>query len=412
MGLLIKLAWRNIWRNKRRTILTILAVVFATFLSLLQRGVADGTWEYNIKNMLDLFTGYIQIQRIGYNDNPKILLSFRNDERIRNILSSNIDIINYSERILSNGLISYRQNTSGIVIIGINPAKEMEISQLHKKIIKGTYLNQGEINSVVVGYKLLDKLKAEIGDTIVILAQGFDGVLGNMKLKICGAVKFNLPEFDAYTVFINTTTADELLALDDRISIIAVKLGNLKSVSKVTNQLNFEFQKNNIDNLVALRWDEVLTELKEAREFDRIGDYFFLTILLVIVSFGILNTVTMAVTERFKEFGINLSIGMKSIKIFFLVLIESGFITLIGLVFGNLFGYLLNYLLEENPIILTAEYENLYAEYGFLPQIPGSTDINNFINVSLVVLVISILASLYPAYKAYRLEPLKGIRYT
>ncbi|RCK77557.1 MAG: ABC-type transport system, involved in lipoprotein release, permease component [Ignavibacteriae bacterium] len=412
MNLLLKLAWRNIWRNKRRTLLTILAVVFATFLSIVQRGFADGTWEYNIRYMLDLFSGYIQIQRVGYQENPKLTLSFSVNGTLMNILRSNPEIQNYSERILADGLISYKNNSSGIVIIGIDVEKEKYISKLVERIDYGEYLSEQKNPEILVGYKLLKSLKANVGDTIVILSQGIDGVLGNQKFVIKGTFKLNSPEFDANGVFMNIHTAQELLAMENRISIIVIKMKDLKKVEFVADFINSKLSSNKMSELVALRWDQVLTDIKELREFDSIGDKFFMFILIIIVSFGILNTITMSVVERFREIGITLSIGMKPFKIFSLLIIETFFITIIGLIIGNIFGYIVNNYFEKNPVLLTKDYEQLYAEYGFLPLLPSSTELSIFINTSILILLISLITCLYPAFKAYRLEPLKGIRYT
>ncbi len=412
MSLLLKLAWRNVWRNKRRTIITILAIVFATFLSIIQRGFADGTWEYNIKYMLDLFSGYIQIQRIGYQENPKLSLSFTPDKRLKNILNSNNEILHYSERILADGLISYKSNSSGIMILGIDPDKEKYTSRLVERLERGEYITNQNIQEILIGFKLLKNLKANVGDTIVILAQGIDGVMGNQKFVVKGTFQLNSPEFDASGVFMNIQAAQELLAMENRISIIVVKVEDLKRVKLVANFINKQLSDQNITDLVALRWDEVLTDIKELREFDSIGDKFFLFILIVIVSFGILNTITMSVIERYREIGITLSIGMKPIKIFFLLIIETFFLSITGIIVGNVFGYFVNSYFENNPILLTRDYEQLYAEYGFLPLLPSSTELNIFLSTSVLILFISMITCLYPAYKAYRLEPLKGIRYT
>lgn len=412
MNLLLKLAWRNVWRNKRRTILTILAVMFATFLSIVQRGFADGTWEYNIKYMLDLFSGYIQIQKIGYQENPKLSLSFNSNETIENILLSNDEILHYTERVLADGLISYKNNSLGIIIIGINPDKEKLTSRLVDRIEKGEYITDKNLQEILVGSKLFQNLKVNIGDTIVVLAQGIDGVLGNEKFIVKGTFKLNSPEFDANGVFMNIQAAQQLLAMENRISIIAIKIKNLKKVKTTTDLINAAFFNQNLNELVALRWDEVLTDIKELREFDSIGDKFFMFILIVIVSFGILNTITMSVVERFREIGISISIGMKPIKIFFQLIIETIIISLIGIIIGNIFGFFVNNYFEKNPVLLSRDYEQLYAEYGFLPLLPSSTEPSIFLNTSFLILLISIITCIYPAYKAYRLEPLKGIRYT
>ena len=155
-----------------------------------------------------------------------------------------------------------------------------------------------------------------------------------------------------------------------------------------------------------------MPDFKQSIELDNISGILMLTILIIIVAFGILNTVLMSVMERFNEFGITLSIGMPQVKLVYLVFIETFFITLLGLALGNLIGWGINYYLIQNPIQFGTEIGKIYEEYGFLPIIVSTLDPWIFINTTLSILGISILACFYPAYKVFKLEPLKGIRYT
>ena len=166
------------------------------------------------------------------------------------------------------------------------------------------------------------------------------------------------------------------------------------------------------DKEVVLTWQEVMPELEQFISLDNISGIFFLLILVVIVAFGILNTVLMSVTERFKEFGVTLAIGMQQIKLVVLILLETIFLAIIGIVIGDIIGYGINAYLIANPIVFGGDMAALYEEYGFLPIMKSSLDVMIFINISISVFIVSILASIYPAVKTYRLEPLKGIRYT
>ncbi|MBU2635831.1 MAG: FtsX-like permease family protein, partial [Bacteroidetes bacterium] len=161
-----------------------------------------------------------------------------------------------------------------------------------------------------------------------------------------------------------------------------------------------------------LPWDEVNVELKQHLQMDNISGIFFLAILIIIVAFGILNTVLMSVTERFREFGVSLSIGMPQLKLVYVVFIESIFITVIGVVFGNLIGAGINYYLVLNPIEIGGEFGDLYSEFGFLPVIISTLRLHIFVNSTLSIVGVTILSCLYPAYKVFKLEPLKGLRHT
>ncbi len=412
MKLLLKLAWRNIWRNKRRSALTILAITFATFLTIADRGISVGTWEFNVQNMVELFSGYLQIQRIGYQANPSLSKSFIYPGEVEPILRNEPTIRGYAPRVLADGLISFHENSSGAAIFGIDPDAERKISRFHKRLNAGKFFDAGSMNEVVLGEKLAENLRAKVGDTLVVLAQGCDGVLGNQLFRISGTVKLGIPEFDAMAVFMGIKAAQELLAMEGHVNVVALSVKNLDDVNKAQRSIGEALRRSGQVQLAVLTWEEVLPELKQSMEFDQISDWFFLAILIIVVTFGILNTVLMSVTERFREFGVTLSIGMQSRKLVQLVFLETAFIAIIGTLVGNIVGYGVNSYFARSPITLAGDFAAMYEEYGFIPQIVSSSSLNILLSVTLVILVIAFLSCLYPAYKVSKLEPLKGLRYT
>jgi putative ABC transport system permease protein len=409
LKLLIKLGWRNIGRNKRRLLLTLSAIAFATFATIGMRGIQLGTYAVNIKNVVHLFSGYLQIQREGYQKNPSLRLNYVLDDKLLNRIKSIPQIKGYAPRVYGDGLSSYKENSFGTGIFGIDPEREKRVTNIMERIKEGRFFTTDTTNEVVLGYKLMENLKAEIGDDIVILTQGFDGSLGNMKFKIIGTIKVGVPELDAMAAFIGLSKAQQLLALPNRIHAIALNVGSLDDMEMVKKELRSRI---NNKELAVLSWDEVMPYFKQSIELDNISGILMLTILIIIVAFGILNTVLMSVMERFNEFGITLSIGMPQMKLVYLVFIETFFITLLGLALGNLIGWGINYYLIQNPIQFGSEIGKIYEEYGFLPIIVSTLDPMIFINTTLSILGISFLACFYPAYKVFKLEPLKGIRYT
>jgi putative ABC transport system permease protein len=202
--LLFILAWRNIWRNKRRSILTLAAITFATMAAVAMRGVQIGTYGVNIKNAVEMFTGYIQIQREGYQKNPSLNKAFKLTGDIEEKLNSSDEVISYSPRVYASGLISYEQNSFGSAIFGISPSKESETTKIMSKLNSGSFFSSDTSDKIVIGTKLLKNLKAENGDTVVVLGQGFDGSLGNLKFKIAGTIKTGSPELDQMAIFMGS----------------------------------------------------------------------------------------------------------------------------------------------------------------------------------------------------------------
>ncbi len=410
MKLLVKLAWRNIWRNKRRSFLTLLAIVFATTAAIATRGMQLGTYAVNINYAVQMFTGYLQIQKEGFQENPSLNKAFKINNKLKTALSSIDEIKSWAPRVQADGLISFKDNSQGAAIFGLSPQKEKTTTRIFSRLKQGNFFESDTSDKIVLGHKLLQNLKAEIGDTVVILSQGFDGSLGNNKYVISGIIKFGSPDLDGMGVFMPVKSAQELLALyGGRIHSIAI---NLKSSYKIEETKKILQEKLKGTGLAVLDWGEIMPDFKQAIELDNISGILMLLILMVIVAFGILNTVLMSVTERFKEFGVALAIGMSHTKLVLLVIIETVFLSLTGIFTGNILGYLTNWYFVNNPIHFSGDISNLYEEYGFLPVIRSTLEPMIFVNISLAVLLISLFVSLYPVYKVYKLEPLKGIRYT
>ncbi len=410
MKLLLKLAWRNLWRNKRRSLITLAAIAFATFAAVGMRGIQKGVYAINIENAVNMFSGYLQIQNAEYNANPSLRKSFKVDEKIITILESNENILSFSERLYADGLISFKDNSQGAAILAVDPVAEKTVTNLATKIYEGKFLSPDPTHEIVLGYKLLEKLNAEIGDEIVVLTQGFDGSLGNLKFKIIGTSKLGMQEFDGMSAFIGLKPAQELTAMYGRIHAVAVKIDGLNNINKVKESLTESIGN---ENLAVLSWDEVMPDFKQSIELDNISGIFMLMFLIIIVAFGILNTVLMSVTERFNEFGVTLSIGMPQMKLVKLIFIETIALTIVGLLIGNIIGWFTNYYFHLNPIeFSTGEYAAVIEEYGWLPTMPSSIEPMIFINTSFMILFASFLSCIYPAWKVFKLEPLKGIRYT
>lgn len=409
MKLLITLAWRNLWRNKRRTLITISAVIFATWFVIVMRGIQLGTFEYNITFSLNLFSGYVQLQQPEYHDNPSLQKYFRFDDALRRMLDDDTRVRGYAPRVYADGLLSFGDNSQGTAIFGIDPKVERRVTRLVGQLKEGRLLSSADAAEVVVGQTMLANLRAKVGDEIVVLAHGFDGTLGNAKYRIVGTVKTGLGDFDRSAVFMGIDALQELVSMPGKVNVVAVALHDLRDVESFTDDMNARIDTAAVR---ALPWQTVMPDLKQGIDLDNYSGILYLGILLVIVAFGILNTVLMSVTERFKEFGILLAVGMPQRKLVLLVLLETVFITLIGIVIGNLLGYLVNWYFSVSPIRFTGEFAGIYEEYGFLPVMHAVIRISSFINSSLSVLFISIISALYPLRRVSKLEALKGIRYT
>jgi ABC-type lipoprotein release transport system permease subunit len=350
----------------------------------------------------------MQIQREGYQKNPSLHLCFAQTDSLRTLIAAHPAITAATPRVYGEGLASHEDHSLGVMILGISPESEQYVSTFQSRLNEGSFFTSDSGTSVVVGYKLLQNLHAAIGDTIVVLAQGIDGSLGNMKYRIVGTIKTGAPEFDGMGMFMGLAAAQELLAMEGKIHAIALSLSALDDIQDVRSYLTQSLNS----RLAALSWDEVTPELKQHMDIDTSSAIMYAGILMVIVAFGILNTVLMSVTERFREFGVSLSMGMPNSTLVILIFLETAFMTIVGLVLGNTIAAIVNYVIITHPIIIGGNLGDLYQQYGFMPKIVSSLKFHLFRNASLSIFIIALISCLYPAYRVYKLQPLQGLHHT
>ncbi len=383
--------------------------MFATFAAIAMRGIQLGSYDVNIKFATRFFPGFIQIQEDGYHKSPSLRKSFRVSDEMKSLLDNSDGITGYSERINSEGLISFYDQTFGTAIFGIDPATEKNTSKMMEKIKQGKFFSTTNTNEIVLGETLARNLKVQVGDTVVVLSQAFDGSMGNLKFIVSGIIKTGISEFDKMSAFIGIDMARELLFMYNRVNAIAINIDEVRDQNAVVSYLKSGI---NDTNIAVVGWEELMPDFRQSIEFDNVSGIFMLLILIVIVAFGILNTVLMSITERFREFGVTLAIGMKHIKLVYLVTIETFLISTCGIIAGEVIGFFINLYIVNNPVQMGAEFDWMLEEYGFLPRIESTLNPEVFISVGIAVLAISVLAVIIPLIKVYKLEPLKGIRYT
>jgi putative ABC transport system permease protein len=408
MKMLFKIAWRNVIRNKRRTIITVIAIVFAAYLSVIMRGMQKGVYSVSITNAVEMMSGYMQIQEEEFNETPSLRNSFKMDLALFSYLKNNEKIKGVSPRINSNCLIGSDNTSLGAMLIALNPELDKNVTKLNEKVEKGKFLNNDNIYEIVVGEKLMKNLNSSVGDTVVILASSYEGYMGNLKFVIGGSFKTGSPELDKSTLFMNIKAADELLSMHNKITSVAIGLNSLEDLIVIKDEISNHIKDS---NLTVLDWGELMPDLKQSIEFDDASGIVYLMFLILIVGFGIMNTINMSVTERYKEFGVMLALGAKHGFIAMTLFLEIVIITLISLTVGLAAGYFTNMYYIKNPYEFTGELKEMYQQFGFDAHLTSSVSPEIFISTSLTVLIVALLVCFISTFKIYKLEALKGIRH-
>lgn len=405
MKLFIKLAWRNIWRNKRRTILAASSIFFAIVLAIFTRSMQYGTYDYMIDSAVRMYTGYLQIHGKNYWEERSLEKSIEvNEEIIKRIES--IKFVEIAVPRLENFLlVSSREITKAANIICIDPEKENRMTRLNKKIISGRYLNKYD-EGLLISEGLAKMLQVKTGDSVVLYGQGIYGITVATICPIVGIIKFELPDLNNSFIYIPLLYGQKLFSMENRITTISIMINNPKNINYVLSDVK-KIVNQNYD---ILTWEEMMPELVQGIQLDSAGGLIMLFILYLVIAFGIFGTVMMMTAERTKEFGVLLAVGVNKIKLISITTIETILISLIGAISGIFVSIPLVLYFKNNPIRFTGELAEISLKFGVEPIIPLSSDYSIFIAQTFVVLTIALLSSLYPINYIRKLKPVEAMR--
>lgn len=410
LGLSVKLAWRNVWRNRRRSLITLASIGFSATILVFTQAILVGSHEQMALQALDAYkAGQIQIHARGYQQDPTIFRSFIPSERLLSLLKENREISGYAPRVQGEGLATIDQESKGVVIMGIDPQLERDLTPIAGEITRGDYLAKDE-EGALVGEGLLQNLDGELGDSLALITQTRRGTLGAARFKVKGVFRTGVPALDEGLVYLHLEGAQRLFAFEGRLTMLVLELHDPSraNLNAVKQDLLTEVHS---EELEVLTWPEFMPELEQILRFDSAGGYVFLLILLLVIAFGVLNTILMAVLERTKEFGMLLSLGTKPWRIFGMVLLEAFFISLIGAAGGALLGSAVSAYVVHHPLNFSGtSYENV-ASWGIKPLIYAKLSLEVVAYPGLVMLGLGVLIALYPALRATRIEPVEAMQF-
>jgi len=410
MSIDIKMAWRNIWRNPRRTILTISAVAFASTLLVFMLSFQLGSYGTMINASVRIHTGHLQVQAKGYQDTKNVRLVVPDPVSIGGILDEVPEVDDYTFRANAFSLASSKDRTYGIMVIGIDPMKEARVSTLKKLVRQGDFLSEGDTNQALVGELLAKNLQVGLGDELTILGQGRDGSIAATVVRVKGVYKSGIDEFDRSSIHIPLKIFQDVYSMGGAVhEVVAIGL-SLKDVSVMKKAAKAALRRLDQKHpLVALDWNEIMPGLLQAIKMDLVSGIIFWFILIVVVAFSILNTFLMAIFERTREFGVLMAIGTAPRRLTKLLLIESTVITMIGIGIGIIAGCLLTWYFQVHGLDLGGTSE-LMSQYGISGRMYPQLSLITALSGPGAVLIITFLTALYPAFKVRRLHPVEAMR--
>lgn len=402
---LIRLAWKNIWRNKSRTMISLSAIFFAVILSTVAESVKKGVFDNLIRNVVSFYTGYIQIHKEGYQDEQILDNALQESAEREKIILNGENISSFTKRIESYALASSGDITKGCMIIGIDAKGENSITRLSNKVIKGNYIEEND-NGVMLGKELAERLRLTINDTLVLLGQGYHGSMAAGKYPVRAILKFGSPQLNERLLYMSLPAAQSFFSAEGMITSYVIALKNEKLLDETASALRKRLEK----ETEVLTWEEMLPEIRQHIETDTSNMKIVQWVLYLLICFGIFSTMLMMLMERTYEFGMLISIGMKKSKLIILLLMESVLTVVTGCVLGIIFSIPLIYYFYRHPIRMGKEMAQAYERFGFEAVIPASMDPGIFISQTITVLFIGLILALYPSVKILRLRPTEAFK--
>ena len=464
------MAWRNIWRNKRRTLITIASIFFAVFFAVVMRSFQLGTYDHMIHQAIESFSGYIQIQDKEFFYDPSIDNSFEYNESLITSVKETDNVKVAVPRVESFALASTGTQSKGVLVTGIDVAKEKKLSDPENRLVKyrftpeivdmiidqvdlpnkqveliranenqsyssfsrisldlaldkdledkllpvvekeasfkSNYLNEDD-DGVLVSDRLARYLKANVGDTIVLIGAGYHGMSAANVFPVRGIVKILSPELDNKLVYMTLGTAQQFFSLGNRITSLNINLHDTDEMYDTQENLKKSI---NGEDFTVKNWEEFNPTMKQQIEGDSVGGVIFIGILYFIVLFGIIGTVLMMIAERKRELGVMVAIGMSKIKLSFVLVFEMLFLGFIGTITGLLASAPIVVIGNKNPIKMTGEMAKMYEDMGFDPVMPLAWFDEYFLWQAVIIMIMVLIACYLPLRRVRRMKVVKALR--
>ena len=403
--MLIKLAWRNIWRNKKRSFITITAIVVAVFLAILMRSMQLGMYDNMIQNVVGSYSGHVQIHSNGFWEEQTIDNAFEyNDSLIQKIKKTKA-VAGTTKRIQSGCLSSYGDLSKFVFVTGIEPEKEQQLTDWKKRLIYGQLL-QTNSNSVNVGKGIAKYYNLKVGDTLIFIGQGYHGMQAVGAYPVSGVLDMKNPNLNNTSVFMTLPTAQYFLSANNLMTHLVINKKEYSEeadiVAAIKKELNQDYE--------IMSWQEMMPEIETIIQADSAGGLIMIFILYMIITFGIFGTVLMMTQERKYEFGVVISIGMKKTKLMVAMVYETIFLSAIGILLGIALSRPIVLYFYNNPLEFPSDQVEMMENQGFEAVVPFMSSYDIPITHGLIIFFISLIICFYPILTIYKLNPIKAMK--
>jgi len=403
IGILTRLAWRNLWRNHRRTLIMLLAIVLGTWAMIFMTALMRGMVSQMVADGISALPGHVQAHHPDYRDDPSIanLIGVSDSELIERFDTAGFE--GFSTRVRVPAVVTSEYDSRGVTLLGIDPVRELGLTFVHQDKIEGRFLESVDDNGIVIGRKLATTLNTEVGKRIVLMSQDPDNEIADRGFRVVGLFDASVLAFEEQYVFVGKKTTQQMLRISDQVSELFVLGDDYRDVEaayeKTVALIN--------DGAVVKRWTEIDAYLGTMLNVMDGFVFVWIVVIFLALSFGLVNTLVMAVFERVREIGLMLALGMRPIHILGQIIVESLLLLAIGLVLGSALAWAAVQPMKDGiDVSIVGEGMDMW---GMSSVLTPELLLSDVILANVVVLVLGFLASLSPAWRAANYEPIEAI---
>jgi len=406
-------AWRNLWRNKRRTLILILAITIGLWGVLISMAWVNAWLDDTVKNSTSTTVGHVQLQAPGYYDNPQVRLNLPDDEKLLKQLSSLPTTKGAGARVRGQVLLSNAEKAEMGELVGADPTREGDLSVIPGHIVEGRWLKPGETGKIVVGQEFLKKFKTKIGRRVIIRGNNALGEISDAAFRIVGAYRTNLMQFDRRTAYVTLADAQKFFAVEGRVTEYVLTASSPQFSEQLKNEVTALALPPASEGkpIVVTTWLEQLPLVVKMMEMAGAFMWYFYAFFFVAMAFGIANSFLMVVHERRREIGMMLALGVRRRTVLGVLMIEAFLLAIVGSIVGNGIGVAVVAYLGKYGLDLSRWAEGM-NQFGMSSVIYFFLRLEDVVTATLATAITCIAVTLYPAYKASRLRPVETLRST
>ena len=404
--MLLSISWRNIWRNKVRSLVIIFSIALGIFAGVISASFFKGMASQRINKVINTELSYIQIHNPGFEQTSDFANFIINAKQIEDEVLKIPNVTGVSRRMSIQSMVASAETASGVKISGIFPENEKAVTNISTKIIDGKYFEGISRNPVVIGKKLAEKLNVKVRSKIILTIQDIDNNITSGAFRIAGIYSTDNNMFDEANIFVRFSDIQKLTNFPENgAHEIAININNNENLPTILTAVE-EVTGNKLD---VKTWKELSPEMNYLTEAMDMYMYIFIIIILMALLFGIINTMLMVVMERTKEIGMLMAIGMNKGRVFWMIVFESVLLSLTGGIVGIVIGAASSKFGETHPIDLSMWAQG-YQQLGYDAFVYTKLDPTMLINVTVLVIITGVIAAIYPAYKALKNDPADALR--